>query len=536
MTLRIYISTRDSTSLSLGADLVAAEISRQAGQRGQAIEIIATGSRGIYWLEPIVEIDTSQGRVGFGPVTPQDVAGFFESGCFTNAANAKHALSLGLIENHPWLKNQKRLTFASCGLYDPLDVAAYEKQGGFLGLKAALAMPPADIIAAVTESGLRGRGGAGFPTGIKWKTVADAKTTRKNGQKYIVCNADEGDSGTFSDRMMIEGDPLRLIEGMVIAGLAVGATVGFVYIRSEYRAARDLFDKAITAAHQKGWLGENIGGSGKKFRLYTRLGAGAYICGEETALLESIEGKRGMIRYKPPLPALQGLFGQPTVINNVMSLASVPIILAKGGKYYRDFGVGRSLGTLPLQLAGNIKQGGLVEIAFGMTLRQVINDFGGGTASGRPIRAVQVGGPLGAYFPASMLDIKLDYEEFAKVKGMLGHGGIVVFDDTVNLAKQARFAMEFCAIESCGKCTPCRIGSTRGVEVIDRIIAASDKAAHDTQKKLLTDLCTTMTDGSLCALGGLTPLPVMSALTHFPEDFAPIGKNSAADKPKPKAA
>ncbi|MDI9348624.1 MAG: NADH-ubiquinone oxidoreductase-F iron-sulfur binding region domain-containing protein [Candidatus Symbiobacter sp.] len=521
MGVKIYLSLRDSASLSLAAGDVADALKSEAKKRGQEIAIIATGSRGIYWLEPIIEIDTPQGRVGFGPCSPQDVVSLFEAGCFANPASAQHKLSLGLIEELPWLKHQQRLTFDRCGKYDPLDVAEYERLGGFTGLKAAIGMAPETVIDQVKESGLRGRGGAGFPTGIKWKTVADAKTNRKNGQKYIVCNADEGDSGTFSDRMILEGDPLRLIEGMVIAGLAVGATVGFVYIRSEYRAARDIFDQAIAAATRRGWLGENIAGSGKKFRLYTRLGAGAYICGEETSLLESIEGKRGTIRYKPPLPAIQGLFGQPTVINNVISLATIPTILAKGAKYYRDFGMGRSQGTMPLQLGGNIKHGGLVEIAFGITLRQVIEDFGGGTATGRPIRAVQVGGPLGAYFPASMLDIAIDYEAFAAVKGMVGHGGIVVFDETVNLAKQARFAMEFCAIESCGKCTPCRIGSTRGVEVIDRLVAAPDVASHSAQKKLLTDLCGVMTDGSLCALGGLTPLPVMSALTHFPEDFAP---------------
>ena len=528
MSIRVYIARRDSTAISLGADLVATEVQTQAKKHNQPVEVIATGSRGIYWLEPTIEIDTPQGRVAFGPCTPQDVADLFEKGCFAKPDSAKHKLSLGLIENHPWLKKQQRLTFASCGLYDPLNVDAYQKLGGFSGLRAALAMSSDAIIDQVKESGLRGRGGAGFPTGIKWKTVADAKTTTKNGQKYIVCNADEGDSGTFSDRMILEGDPLRLIEGMVIAGIAVGATVGFVYIRSEYRAARDIFDQAINAAHKAGFLGNNIAGSGKKFRLYTRLGAGAYICGEETALLESLEGKRGMIRYKPPLPAIQGLFDQPTVINNVISLATVPTILAKGAKFYRDFGMGRSMGTLPLQLGGNVKQGGLVEIAFGMSLRQVIDEFGGGTATGRPVRAVQVGGPLGAYFPSSMLDIKLDYEEFAAAKGMVGHGGIVVFDDKVNLAKQARFAMEFCAIESCGKCTPCRIGSTRGVEVIDRMIAAQDDAAYKAEKKLLTDLCTVMTDGSLCALGGLTPLPVMSCLNHFPEDF--VAKNLSTSK------
>ncbi len=365
-------------------------------------------------------------------------------------------------------------------------------------------MDPATIVQAVTDSGLRGRGGAGFPTGIKWKTVLGAKAE----QKYIVCNADEGDSGTFSDRMLMEGDPFTLIESMTIAGLAVGATKGYIYVRSEYPYAEATLIQAIEAARNAGYM--------DGFDLYVRRGAGAYICGEETSLLESLEGKRGQVRFKPPLPALEGLFGKPTVINNVISLASVPIILDKGADYYKNYGMGRSRGTLPFQLAGNIKHGGLVEKAFGLTLRELLYDYGGGSATGRPIRAVQVGGPLGAYLPESQFDIPLDYEAYAAISAMVGHGGIVVFDDTVDMAKMARFAMEFCALESCGKCTPCRIGSTRGVEVVDKIIANKDPEANTV---LLRDLCDTMLNGSLCALGGLTPYPVLSALNHFEEDF-----------------
>jgi formate dehydrogenase iron-sulfur subunit len=380
-------------------------------------------------------------------------------------------------------------------------------------------MEPAAIVEQVFESGLRGRGGAGFPTGIKWRTVAAAQAD----QKYIVCNADEGDSGTFADRMLMEGDPFVLIEGMIIAGLAVGATRGFVYIRSEYPHAFKTFTRAIQRAEEAGYLGHSVMGSGKAFKLETRLGAGAYICGEETSLLESLEGRRGQIRPKPPLPALKGLFGRPTVVNNVISLASVPIILDEGAAYYKDFGLGRSRGTLPFQLAGNIKQGGLVELAFGITLGDLIEKFGGGTLTGRPIRAVQVGGPLGAYFPTGFLDTPLDYEAFAARQGMVGHGGVVVFDDTVDLALQARFAMEFCAVESCGKCTPCRIGSTRGAETLDKIIANVERGKN---LQILDDLCQLMLDGSLCALGGLTPFPVLSAIRHFPEDF---------DRPAPVA-
>jgi formate dehydrogenase iron-sulfur subunit len=495
---RFYVP-RDSAARSVGADEVAAAL-KAAGH-----EVIRTGSRGLLFLEPLVEMETPSGRVAFGPVTAEDVPALLASGL-------GHPLHLGNIEDHPYLKNQERLTFARCGITDPVSVADYVKHGGFEGLRKALGLAGSAIVAEVTESGLRGRGGAGFPTGIKWKTVHDAKAD----QKYICCNADEGDSGTFADRMVMEGDPLMLIEGMTIAGLAVGATKGYVYIRSEYPDAIATMKEAIDAALTAKWLGQNIQGTEKSFHLEVRRGAGAYICGEETAMLESLEGKRGTVRPKPPIPALEGLFGKPTVINNVLSFAAVPFILAKGGTAYKNYGMGRSRGTLPFQLAGNIRNGGLVEKAFGITLRELVEGFGGGTYSGKPIRAIQVGGPLGSYIPVSQLDMPMDYETFAAAQAMVGHGGIVVFDETVDMAAQARFAMEFCAIESCGKCTPCRIGSTRGVEVIDKITAGQEREAN---LELLSDLCQTMTDGSLCAMGGLTPMPVMSAIRHFPEDF-----------------
>ena len=518
MSVRIFVPM-DASALSMGADGVAAAIMAEAKRRNAKIALVRNGSRGLFWLEPMVEVETKYGRVAYGPVSADDVAGLFEADFL---AGGKHKLCLGPTEEIPYLKRQERLTFARCGITDPLSIDDYRAHGGFAGLEKALAMAPKDIVETVVESGLRGRGGAGFPTGIKWRTALGAAAD----QKYIVCNADEGDSGTFADRMIMEGDPFMLIEGMAIAGIAVGATEGYLYIRSEYPHAFAQMERAVKVARDAGYLGPDVRGSGKAFELHLRLGAGAYICGEETSLLESLEGKRGQVRFKPPLPAIEGLFGKPTVINNVVSLASVPIILDKGAAFYRDFGMGRSRGTLPFQLAGNIKRGGLVEKAFGVTLRELIEDFGGGTATGRPMRAVQVGGPLGAYFPAAMLDLSMDYEAFAANNGMVGHGGVVVFDDTVDLAKQARFAMEFCAIESCGKCTPCRLGSTRGVEVIDRIVAGQDRAAN---MELLGDLCATMTDGSLCALGGLTPYPVLSAMTHFPGDFDRPSKRAAAE-------
>ncbi|WNB75135.1 formate dehydrogenase beta subunit [Methylomonas koyamae] len=505
---RLFIS-RDSTALSLGAEQVADAFTQHTADRGQSVEIVRNGSRGLFWLEPLVEVETPQGRVAYGPVQEEDVAALLDAGLLEGKP---HPLYLGNIEELPYFKNQNRLTFARVGITDPVSLGDYLANDGYKGLKNALALQPAEIVKHVTDSGLRGRGGAAFPTGIKWNTVLNAPGE----QKYIVCNADEGDSGTFSDRMIMEGDPFVLIEGMTIAGIAVGATQGYIYLRVEYPHAKIALNQAIEAAYKNGYLGENIQGSGKTFHLEVRSGAGAYVCGEETSLLESLEGKRGLVRFKPPLPAIVGLFGKPTIVNNVISLASVPIILDKGGEFYKNYGMGRSRGTLPLQLAGNIKHPGLFEAAFGMTLRELLYDYGGGSASGRPIRAVQVGGPLGAYMPESQFDTPLDYEAFAAIGAVLGHGGLVVHDDTTNLADMARYAMEFCVEESCGKCTPCRIGSTRGVEVIDRIVADVDKAKNT---ELLRDLCDTMLCGSLCAMGGMTPYPVLSALNHFPEDF-----------------
>jgi formate dehydrogenase iron-sulfur subunit len=513
MTTKVYIP-RDSSALSMGAEKVAAAIVLEAKKRGLEITIIRNGSRGLYWLETMVEVATDQGRVAYGPVKVKDVASLFEAD-FLNvlSSNASaHPLSLGLTEEIIWLKKQQRLTFARVGITDPVSLDDYIAHDGYKGLKKALTLSGAEIVKAVTDSGLRGRGGAAFPTGIKWNTVLGCQAD----QKYIVCNADEGDSGTFSDRMIMEDDPFVLIEGMTIAGIAVGATQGYIYLRSEYPHALKALNEAIAKAEAAGYLGESIYGSAYTFNLEVRRAAGAYVCGEETSMLESLEGKRGLVRFKPPLPAIEGLFGKPTVVNNVISLATVPIILDKGAQYYADFGVGRSRGTLPIQLAGNLKHGGLVELAFGITLRELLYDYGGGSATGRPIRAVQVGGPLGAFLPESQFDTPLDYEAFSNIWAVVGHGGIVAFDDTVDMAKMARYAFEFCAIESCGKCTPCRIGSIRGAEVIDKIIAGKDTVKNI---KLVRDLSDTMLNGSLCALGGMTPYPVLSAMNHFPEDF-----------------
>jgi len=508
MSVRVFIPC-DSAALALGADEVAQALQDQAAARGLVVDLERNSSRGLFWLEPLLEVETEQGRIAYGPVSPEDVASLLDADVLHGG---NHPLCLGPTEQIPFLAQQQRLTFARMGITRPLSLEDYAAHGGWQGLQQALSLSSEAVVQTVLDSGLRGRGGAAFPAGIKWRTVLGAAAT----QKYVVCNADEGDSGTFSDRMTLEGDPFMLIEGMVIAGLAVGATQGFIYIRSEYPHAIATMKQAIALCESAGFLGRDVMGSGRAFALQVRKAAGSYVCGEETAMLESLEGKRGIVRAKPPLPAIEGLFGQPTVINNVITLASVPLILAKGAAFYKNFGVGRSAGTLPFQLAGNIRHGGLVERAFGLSLRELLFDFGGGSRSGRPIKAVQVGGPLGAYVPESQWDVPLDYEAYAAIGAVVGHGGIVVHDDSADMAQLARYAMAFCALESCGKCTPCRIGSTRGVETIDRLRSSADKTQP---VKLLRDLCDTMLHGSLCAMGGMTPYPVLSALNHYPEDF-----------------
>jgi len=511
--VRVFISC-DTTACAVGADKVATEVMSEAQQRGLEVEVIRNGSRGAFWLEPLLEIESDEGRVAFGPMTPGEVMGLFESGF---PGECEHHLKLGNVADIEWLSRQDRLTFARAGITDPLSLDDYKKQGGFEGLNNALRMSSADIVEVVTQSGLRGRGGAAFPTGIKWQTVLNTPA----GQKYVAANADEGDSGTFADRLLMEADPFQLIEGMTICALAVGATEGHIYLRSEYPKALQVLKQAIAMAEAADLLGENICGSGHSFNINICVGAGAYICGEETSMLESLEGKRGLVRFKPPLPAIEGLFGKPTVVNNVLTLAAVSTVLARGAKYYQDYGSGKSRGTLTVQLAGNIRRGGLVEIPFGLSLRELVEDFGGGTLSGKPIRAIQVGGPLGAYLPESDWDTPMDYEAFASKGAMLGHGGVVVFDESVDMLEQARFAMEFCALESCGKCTPCRIGSVRGVELIEKIGRNDQRQAS---LELLEELCEILELGSLCAMGGLTPMPVRSALKYFPEDFEPAAE------------
>jgi len=507
----VYVP-RDSAARALGADETAAALAVEGARRGLALEVVRNGSRGLFWLEPMLEVATPAGRMAYGPVQAADVPGLLDAGALQGRP---HALGLGRVDLIPYLAAQRREVFARVGVTDPLSLADYAAHGGWAGLRAALAQDGEAVVEQVLASGLRGRGGAAFPAGIKWRTVRGAAGARK----HIVCNADEGDSGTFSDRMLMEGDPYALLEGMAIAGLAVGAAEGWIYVRSEYPDAIATLHEAIARAAAAGWLGDSVAGSGRAFRVHLRKAAGSYVCGEETALLESLEGRRGIVRAKPPLPAVAGLFGEPTLVHNVITLASVPPVLAQGAAAHAALGSGRSRGTLPFQLAGNVKHGGLVELPFGHTLRELVFGFGGGTRSGRPVKAIQVGGPLGSYVAQKHWDVPLDYEAYTAIGATVGHGGIVVHDDTARMDRLARYAMAFCAVESCGKCTPCRIGSTRGVEVIDRLVAGGDAQARHQQLQLLRDLCDTMTHGSLCAMGGMTPNPVLSALAQHPEDF-----------------
>ena len=513
MSVNVYIP-RDAAALSMGADEVSLAIAKQGGDK---VTIVGNGSRGLLWLEPLVEVKTEAGRIAYGPVTPADVESLFAADFLSGG---DHPLSLGLTEEIPYLANQERLTFARVGVIDRLNLLDYQKHGGLEGLSKALKMPPEALVETVTESGLRGRGGAGFPTGIKWKTAL----AQPEGQKYICANADEGDSGTFADRLLMEGDPFSLIEGMIIGARAIGSDTGYIYIRSEYPHAIKTMRRAIKTMEDAGWLGENIKGSGTNFSLFVRIGAGAYICGEESSMLESLEGKRGQVKVKPPIPAISGLFDKPTIVNNVLTLATVPYILANGAQAYAKYGQGRSRGTQPFQLAGDINQGGLVEKAFGVTLNELVNDFGGGTHTGRPVKTVQAGGPLGGYITPDEFGVEMGYETLAEAGAMLGHGGIVVFNDTTSMMKMARYAMEFCEIESCGKCTPCRIGSVRGKETLDKIAAGEDVAAN---LEVIEDLCGLMEEASLCAMGGLTPMPVRTAMKAFPEEFT--GPQMAAE-------
>ena len=476
-----------------GARAVCQALESETGQRigeaheGAELEIEAVHCLGLCAHGPVAW-EGDHFFVGLRASDAKDLA----SGALSGLA---WAAATSLDDASPeWLEGQTRLIFERAEMNDPLDLDAYLSDGGF----STLARDGNELLLEIEASGLRGRGGAGFPAAIKWRTVASQATDTK----YVVCNADEGDSGTFADRLIMERAPYLLLEGMALAAKAVGARQGFIYLRSEYPKAALVLEEALVRLERSGLLKDQL-----QVELF--IGAGAYICGEETSLLESLEGRRGLIRAKPPLPAISGLKGQPTLVHNVVTLSAVPWIVRYGGERYRALGVGASTGTMPFQLSGNVKKGGIVEVPFGMTVRTLVETFGGGTQSGRPIGAIQVGGPLGAYLLPEQFDTPLTYEAMSSIGAGIGHGGLVVFDDQVDLIEQARYAFAFCELESCGKCTPCRLGATRGKELIEDI---QREGPSQEKIRLLDDLCEVMTHASLCQLGGMTPIPVRSAL------------------------
>ena len=504
--IKIYIP-KETSACSVGSELIAEKITDLA-QGHKHISIIRNGSWGAFWLEPFIEIEKNGNRQGTSYLNKKishlsSIEELFDDFYNSNPFN---------IMDIDFIKRQTRLVFSRIGLYDPLDLNQYRNSHGYKGLEKSFEIGQQQTINEIKKSGLNGRGGAAFPTAIKMQTVLDQESTIK----YVACNADEGDGGTFSDRLIMECDPYSLIEGMTIAAYSVGANHGYIYLRSEYPLAKYFLTEAIKILKSHNLLGKNILGTNFSFDIELRIGAGSYVCGEETAMMESIEGKRGLVRSKPPLPAIKGLFNQPTLINNVITLASMSVILLHGKEIFSQFGSGKSVGTMPYQLCGNIKQGGLIEVPFGITLNEMIYDFGAGTFNEKPIHAVQIGGPLGIYLPTNLLNTPLTIEALMDLKGSLGHGGVIVFDDSTNMALQAKFSMDFCAVESCGKCTPCRIGSVRGVELIDKIYNGT---AVKADRILLEELCETMETTSLCAMGGMTPNPVRSIMKYFPNEM-----------------
>ncbi|TKB34744.1 MAG: formate dehydrogenase [Nitrospira sp.] len=440
---RLYLSN-DTSSRAAGADKLA-----DAWRDRSEIQLIHTSSRGAFFLEPMVERDTAGGREAWFNVLPNDLPRIVAGVGGTKVAEI------------PYLQQQTRFTFANFGITEPLALDEYQSRGGFKGLAAAQSLSPDAIVDVLRLSGLRGRGGAAFPVWKKWQVAQQTESE----QKYVVANADEGDAGTYSDRMMMEGDPFRLIEGMMICARAIGATRGYLYCRYEYPAAA----RAMQFAIQKAREADLFDCDDYPFDLEVVTGAGSYVCGEETALLESLEGRRGVVLAKPPYPAVSGLYGKPTIVSNVLTFATLPNILANGGAWHASLGTEGSRGTMALQIGGRVKQPGLVEVPFGLTLRDVLDRFGGGMAPGARLKAVQVGGPLGSLFPESQLDIPICYDAFAGAGAILGHGGIVVYDDDTSMVDLARHFMAFTADESCGKCTPCRVGSVRGREILERI-------------------------------------------------------------------
>ncbi|MBQ6522557.1 MAG: NADH-quinone oxidoreductase subunit NuoF [Atopobiaceae bacterium] len=513
--MRIIIG-EGSCGLAAGAGAVHArmeELLAQGNPAGATLGI--TGCIGMCFLEPIVDVYDDEGALHrFVKVQEKDADTIYGAVMSGDLSLADKLLITP--EDEEFLSKQTRIALRDCGIIDPESIDDYIAHGGYRAIAKVLGrMTPEDVIGEIDVSGLRGRGGAGFSTAFKWR-AARATKPDETGQKYLICNADEGDPGAFMDRAVIEGDPHTLIEGMLIGAYAIGASVGIVYVRAEYPLAIVRLKKAIEDATAHGFLGSNILGSGFSCTIRIKAGAGAFVCGEETALIESLEGKRGMPRLKPPFPAQAGYWHQPSNINNVETYANVPWIIAYGGSAFAAMGTENSKGTKVFALSGKIARGGLVEIPMGTTLREVIFDIGGGIRGGKEFKAVQLGGPSGGCVPAAKLDTVIDYGELAATGAIMGSGGMVVMDESTCMVGMARFFLDFTAKESCGKCVPCRIGNQRLLEILDRIV---DGRGEEGDIEKLEELCYAIKDGSLCGLGQTSPNPVLTTIRYFRDEF-----------------
>ena len=475
-----------------------------------------TGCMGMCYKEPMIEIvDDDGGRTIYGDVNEKTARRIFESHILNNTPFADNIVLDGKNggSESNFISRQKRIVLERCGAINPESIDDALKMDAYKGLeKAVKTMTPAQVMEEVLKSGIKGRGGAGFPTGMKWKFAA----ANEADQKYIICNADEGDPGAFMDRSILEGDPHSVIEGLIIGGYAIGATEGYVYARAEYPVAIRRLKIAIKQAEERGMLGDNILGTGLKFNLHIKEGAGAFVCGEETALIESIEGHRGMPRIRPPFPAARGLFGKPSNINNVETLANIGWIIRKGADAFISIGTAQSKGTKVFALAGKVKRGGLVEIPIGMTIKEVVFDIGGGTSSGKPFKAVQMGGPSGGCIPANMIDTVIDYAELSQTGAIMGSGGMVVMDEDNCMVDIARYFLNFTQSESCGKCTFCKIGTKRMLEILERITRGKG-ADGDIEK--LEELAHQIKTNALCGLGQTAPNPVLTTIRYFKDEY-----------------
>ncbi|HPT82895.1 MAG TPA: NADH-quinone oxidoreductase subunit NuoF [Limnochordia bacterium] len=511
--------------IAAGAKDVFNAVVQEVESRRLDVVVAQTGCIGMCQREPLLDVELPGGpRVTYGNVAVKDVPRIIASHVLNGSiveelAVAQFPAGELRAENVPsydeldFYRKQRRLALANCGRIDPENIEEYIAAGGYEAcVKALTEMTPEEVIAEVKRAGLRGRGGAGFPTGLKWELTRQTPSTKK----YIICNADEGDPGAFMDRSLLEGDPHRVIEGMIIGAYAIGADEGYIYVRAEYPLAIKRLELALQQARERGFLGEDIFGSGFSFNLQIKKGAGAFVCGEETALMASIEGKRGMPRPKPPFPSQSGLWGKPTNINNVETFANVPELIRLGAAGFSSIGTQGSTGTKVFALTGKIANTGLVEVPMGLSLREVVYDIGGGVPGGGQLKAVQIGGPSGGCIPAELLDLPIDYESLRSVGAMMGSGGMVVMDQSTCMVDVARFFLRFTQHESCGKCTSCREGTKRMLEILDRICSGEGREGD---LELLEELGHHIRDTSLCQLGGSAPNPVLSTLQYFRAEY-----------------